>query len=186
MCEQVFLTLRRLTVRTTTAHFPRVNVHPVLALLGETHAQRHDLVADPVGHVFTQLLLLHPVLVQRGHEVREGPCHFESNVQLLAGEDEGVLVGHGAETEEAVGFGGAPLAAGAVGQRDHHCVEVLAHDFEFADALELHGLAGQVLLRRHRVGEDVEQEGPGAGGVHSEGHQVAHDRLEKENKKYVR
>ena len=65
-------------------------------------------------------------------------------------------------------------------QRHHDCVQVLAHDFELADRLELHGLPGEVLLRRHRVGEDVQQEGAAAGRVHAERHHVPHHRLHHE------
>ena len=67
-------------------------------------------------------------------------------------------------------------------QRHHDCVQVLAHDFELADRLELHGFPGEVLLRRHRVGEDVEQEGAAAGRVHAERHHVPHHRLHHEPK----
>ena len=88
-----------------------------------------------------------------------------------------LLVCEGYEPEQAGGLGGAPLARGAVRQRHHDGLEVLAHDLELAHGLELHGLAGEVLLRRHSVGEDVQQQGGGAGGVHAEGHRVAHHRL---------
>ena len=65
-------------------------------------------------------------------------------------------------------------------QRHHDGVEVLAHDFELADGLELHGLSGEVLLRRHRVGEDVQQQGAAARRVHAERHHVPHHRLHHE------
>ena len=81
------------------------------------------------------------------------------------------------EPEEPGGLDGAPFSAGAVRQRHHDRLEVLAHDLELAHALELHRLARQVLLRRHRVGEDVEQHGAAAGRVHAERDHVAHHRL---------
>ena len=161
------------------ADLPRVDVHPVLALLREGHGQRDDVPADLLRDVLAQLLLLHPVLVEGGHEVRQGPGHAEGDVELLAGEDEGVRVGLGHEAEEPVGLGRAPLPGGAVGERDHDGVEVLAADLELADRLELHRLAGEVLLRRDRVGEDVEEERAGAGRVHAERHEVVHDGLKE-------
>jgi hypothetical protein len=53
-------------------------------------------------------------------------------------------------------------------------------NLEFADALEFHGFTGEVLARRHRVGEDVQQERSAARRVHSERHHVAHHRLSHE------
>lgn len=84
----------------------------------------------------------------------------------------------GHEAEEPRGLGRAPLAARAVGQRHHHRLQLLAGDLELADALELHRLAGEILLGRHSVREHVQEEGARAGRVHTEGHQVAHNRLE--------
>ena len=92
-----------------------------------------------------------------------------------------LLVCEGDEPEQAGGLGGAPLARGAVRQRHHDGLQVLAHDLELAHGLELHGLAGEVLLRGHRVGEDVQQQRGGAGGVDAEGHRVAHHRLQRFN-----
>ena len=91
-----------------------------------------------------------------------------------------LLVCEGYEPEQAGGLGGAPLARGAVRQRHHDGLEVLAHDLELAHGLELHGLAGEVLLRRHRVGEDVEQQGAAARRVHAERDHVPHHRLHHE------
>ena len=69
-----------------------VDVHAVLALLGEGDGQGHDVTGDFMRHVFGQLLLIHPVFVQRRHEVRERPRHLELDLQSLRREDEGVLV----------------------------------------------------------------------------------------------
>ena len=83
------------------------------------------------------------------------------------------------ETEEAGGLGGPPLAGGAVRQRHHHRLQVRADDLELADRLELHGLTGEVLLRRDRVGKDVEQQVAGAGRVHAERNRVIYHRLKR-------
>lgn len=48
---------------------------------------------------------------------------------------------------------------------------------ELADALELHGLSGEVFSRGDGVGEDVQQEGAATGRVHAERHHVADHRL---------
>lgn len=136
-------------------HLARVDVQAVLALLGEAQRERHDVVGDPVAHVLAEALFLGAVLVQRGHEVGERPRHVELQLEVAAGEHQRVLVRDGLEAEEARGLGGAPLARGAVRQRHHHRLQVLAHDLELAHALELHGLSGEVLARGDGVGEDV-------------------------------
>ena len=76
----------------TGVDLPGVDVHAVLALLGEGHGQGHDVTGDFMCHVFGQLLLIHPVFVKRRHEVRERPRHLELDLKSLRGEDEGVLV----------------------------------------------------------------------------------------------
>ena len=81
------------------------------------------------------------------------------------------------EAKKAGGLGRSPLAGGAVRQRHHHRLQVRADDLELADGLELHGLAGEILLRRDGVGKNVEEELAGAGRVHAEGDSVAHHRL---------
>ena len=172
--EQVFLALLAAGRR---ADLARVHVHAVLALFGEGDVEGDQIVADVVRRVLGQLLLFGAVLVQRGHEVGQRARHAELDLEFAAGEDERVLVRDRHQTEEARRLHRAPLAAGAVRQRHHHRLQVLAHDLELADALELHRLAGQVLARRHRVGEDVQQERSAARRVHSEGHHVTHHRL---------
>ena len=114
-----------------------------------------------------------------GHKVGERPRHLELYLDGLGGEDQGVLVREWNEPEKPGGLGRAPLPGGTVGQGNHHCLQLGADNLEFADGLELHGLAGKVLLWGDRVGEDVEEELGGAGGVHSERHSVAHHRLGK-------
>ena len=162
-------------------HLPGVDVHAVLALLGEADGQGHNVAHRLLAHKLGQLLLLQPVLVQRGHEVGEGAGHLELDLEALAGKDERVLVGERYEAEEAGGLGRSPLPGGAVRQRHHHRLQVRADDLELADRLELHRLAGEILLRRDGVGEDVEKELAGAGRVHAKGHGVAHHRLKKKN-----
>ena len=66
---------------------PCIDVHAVLAFLGECHGQRHDVAGDFVTHVFGQLLFVHPVFMQGRHEVRERSRHLELNLQSLRGED---------------------------------------------------------------------------------------------------
>jgi hypothetical protein len=86
-------------------------------------------------------------------------------------------MGQGDEAKKAGGLGRSPLPGGAVRQRHHHRLQVRADDLELADGLELHGLAGEILLRRDGVGKNVEEELAGAGRVHAEGYGVAHHRL---------
>ena len=84
------------------------------------------------------------------------------------------------QTEEPGGLGWSPLSRGAVWQGDHHGLQVLAHDLELADGLELHGLPSQVFLGRHGVGEDVQQQGGGTRSVDTEGDCVTHHGLKQE------
>ena len=62
-------------MKSVPAELPGVDVHAVLSLLGEADGERDDVVVlrDAVRHVLRELLLLHPVLVQRRHEVRQRP-----------------------------------------------------------------------------------------------------------------
>ena len=83
----------------------------------------------------------------------------------------------GHEAKQSRGFGGSPLAARAVGQRHHHRLQLLAGNLEFADALELHGLAGEILLGCNSVREDIEKEGAGTRRVDTESNQVTDHRL---------
>ncbi len=119
-----------------------VDVHPVLALLGEAGVEGDDVVGDGVGHVLGKLPLLGPVLVQSGHEVGQRAGHSELDLKVAGGENQGVRVGDWDEAKEAGGLGGAPLAGRAVGEGYHDRLEVLADDLEFAHAFELHRLAG--------------------------------------------
>ncbi len=64
-------------------------------------------------------------------------------------------------------------------------MQILAHDFELANRLELHWLACEVLLWRDGVREDVEEEGAVAGSVHAECNHVANDRLKEKELKGV-
>ena len=57
--------------------FPGVDVHPVLTLLGEGHGEGDDVTRDLVRNVLGQLLLVHPILVESGHEVCERSGHLE-------------------------------------------------------------------------------------------------------------
>ena len=151
--EQLFLTGVRAG---GGGHLPRVDVHPVLALLGEGDGQRHNVPAHPLTHVLGQLFLLQPVLVEGGHKVCERPRHLELDLQRLRGKDERVLVGEGNEAEKPGGFGRAPLAGRAVGQRHHHRLQVGAHNLELAHRLELHGLPCKIFLGRDGVCKDVQ------------------------------
>ena len=85
------------------------------------------------------------------------------------------------QPKEPSGLGRAPLPGGTVWEGNHHCLQLSADNLEFADGLELHGLASEVLLRGDRIGEDVEEELRGARGVHSEGDSVTHHRLKWQN-----
>ena len=62
-------------MKSVPAELPGVDVHAVLSLLGEADGEGDDVVVlrDAVRHVLRELLLLHPVLVQRRHEVRQRP-----------------------------------------------------------------------------------------------------------------
>ena len=68
---------------------------------------------------------------------------------------------------------------GAVRQRHHHRLQLLAKDLELADGLEFHGLAGQVFLRGHCVGENVQQQVAATGGVDTESYHISHHRLQR-------
>ena len=94
------------------------------------------------------------------------------------GENKSFFVSDRDEPEEPGGLDGAPFSAGAVRQRHHDRLQILAHDLELANALKLHRLAGQVLLRRDRVGEDVEKHRPTARSMNSEGDHIVHNGLE--------
>ena len=102
------------------------------------------------------------VLVERGHEVEQGPGHPELDLEealLVRDRDQACLVADRNDAEESGGLHGPVLAAGAIGQRNHNGLEALGDDFELANALELHGLAGDVLGGRGGVCEDVENIG---------------------------
>lgn len=60
-------------------------------------------------------------------------------------------------------------------------IKISSTYLELANALELHGFAGEVLARRDSVSEDVEQEGAAAGGVHAERYHVTYYRLPNKN-----
>ena len=175
MCEELLLAILRPVVG--GGHLPRVDVHPVLALLRELNRQRHNVSAHFLTHVLGQLLLLQSVLVERGHEVCERPGHLELDLEGLPGEDEGVLVREGNEAEEAGRLGRSPLPGRAVRQRHHHRLQVRAHDLELTDRLELHRLPGQVLLGGHGVRKYVEEEVARTRRVYSESNRVVHYRL---------
>lgn len=175
MGQQMLVSIVQLPV-----HLPRVHIHAVLPVLTEVQMERDQIPDDGLCRVLGQPLLLHPVLVQGRHEVRQRSGHPELDLELPRGEYQGVLVSDGHQPEQPGGFHGAPLAAGAVRQRDHHRPQVLADDLELADGLELHGLSGEVLARGDGVGEDVQQQVSAGRGVHAEGHHVAHHRLHHE------
>jgi len=71
--QKVFLPV--VAVGVGAVHLPRVDVHPVLAVLREGDVQRDEVVADTMRDVLAQLLLLHAVLVQRCHEIRQRSSH---------------------------------------------------------------------------------------------------------------
>ena len=73
MREEVFLSVGSVGVE--SVDLPRVDVHPVLAVFREGHAEGDEVVADPLRHVFAQLLLLDSVFVKRRHEVRQRAGH---------------------------------------------------------------------------------------------------------------
>ena len=76
----------------TGVDLPGVDVHAVLALLGEGHGQGYDVTGDFMCHVFGQLLLIHPVFVKRRHEVGKWSGHLELYLQSLRCEDKRILV----------------------------------------------------------------------------------------------
>ena len=156
---------------------PRVDVHAVLPLLGEGHGQRHDVTRDLVRHVLGQLLLVHPVLVQRGHEVRQRPRHLELDLDGLRSKDEGVLMGQWNEAKQPRGLGWSPFSGGTIRQGNHHSLQILADNFEFTNRFKLHGLACKVFLWCDGVGEYIQQERGGAGSVHAKCNRVSDYRL---------
>ena len=66
MSEQVLLVL----LTRGGADLARVDIHSVLALFRESDVEGDHIIADVMGRIFGQLLLLSTVLVQSGHEVR--------------------------------------------------------------------------------------------------------------------
>ena len=88
--EQLFLAVLCPVVG-RCGHLPRVDVHAVLSLLGKGDGQRDNVAGHLLTHVLGQLLLLQPVLVQRGHEVRERAGHLELDLQALTREDKRIL-----------------------------------------------------------------------------------------------
>ena len=153
MCQQVLLIAVDLH---GGVDLPGVDVHPVLTLLGEGHGQRHNVTRDFVTHVLGQLLLVHSVFVQSRHKVRERSRHLELNLQSLRGEDKSILMGQRDQTKQSRGLGRSPLPRGAVRERHHHRLQILADNLEFTHGLEFHRLPGEVLLWRHGVSEDVQ------------------------------
>lgn len=83
----------------------------------------------------------------------------------------------GYKPKQSGGFGGAPFTTGAIRQWYHHRLQFLARDFEFADALKFHRLAGQVFLWRYRISKYIQKKGPGTRCVNSERDYISHDRL---------
>ena len=77
MCQQVFLAIvihRSITIGMSRTHFPRINVHAVLAFFGEHHCQSDKISLNPMTDIFTQFLLFSAVLVQSGHEISDLGC----------------------------------------------------------------------------------------------------------------
>lgn len=182
MSQQVLLVALLGVVAAAVSHridFARVNVHAVLALLGETDFESDQIARHVVRGVFGQPLLFRSVFVESRHKVGQRSGHAELAFQLTAGKDQGVLMGDGHQAEETRRLHRPPLTAGAVRQGHHDRLKVLANNFELANALEFHGLARQVLARRHRIGEYVQQEGTTARGVDSERDHISHNRLRK-------
>jgi len=73
MSEKVFLSVG--SVRVESVDLPRVDVHPVLSVVRKRDAECDEVVADPLRHVFTQLLFFDSVFVKRRHEVRQRSRH---------------------------------------------------------------------------------------------------------------
>lgn len=63
--------------RIGSAHFPCVDVHPELTLLGERQAKRHGVVLHSVADVLVEALFFVTVAVEGGHEVCERARHAE-------------------------------------------------------------------------------------------------------------
>ena len=85
----------------------------------------------------------------------------------------------GHQTEETRRFHWTPFTAGAVRQGHHDCLQVLANNFELANALEFHRFARQILSWCHCVSKYVQEEGTTARSVHSECNHISHNRLLK-------
>ena len=136
--------------------FPGVYVHPILTFFWEGDRERNNVTRDLVRHILGQLLLIHPILMESGHEVCEWSGHLELYLQSLWGENECVLMSERDETKESGGLGWSPLSRGAVWQRHHHGLKVFADDLEFAHRLELHGLPCKIFLGRDGVCKDVQ------------------------------
>ena len=84
VCEEVLFTCLR---SAGGGHLSGINIHTVLSLLGELYGERDNVPAHMLCHVLAQLLLLHPVLVQGGHEVSQRPRHLELDLKCLGREN---------------------------------------------------------------------------------------------------
>ena len=81
------------------------------------------------------------------------------------------------EAKQPRGLGGSPFSGGTIRQGNHHSLQILADNFEFANRFKLHGLACKVFLWCDGVGEYIQQERGGAGSVHAKCNRVSDYRL---------
>lgn len=176
MSEQMLfiLVIRMRRAAIGAGNLTGVDVHSVLSFFGEDHGQNDLITLDPLTHIFTQFLLFSSIFVESGHKISEWPGHLENDVNVApVGKNQCVLVRNWVQAEQPRGLGWTPFAAGAIGQRNHDRLQIFADDLELAHTFKLHGLSGQILLRRDCVCEYVQQQGPGTGRMNPEGHYVA-------------
>lgn len=124
--------------------------------------ERDNVVQRAVSHILGQLLLLDAILVQRGHKICQRTGHAELQVQAASGKDKRILQGKqsevlvsshpelgnhqspiqthlmrdGYEPKQPGGLRRSPLPAGAIRQRNHDRLQLLAANLEVVEGVK--------------------------------------------------
>ncbi len=98
MSQQMLLIvmIMRIAIGIRGSDFPSVNVHAVLAFFRKNDSQSDKIALNPMTDVFAQLLLLHPVFMQRCHEICKGSSHAKCDFQIVSlCKDQSIFVADG-------------------------------------------------------------------------------------------